>query len=245
MNIVTFGSCLSRYTANQYAKIFGGKVVSSVYHNRSDVFYKRFISGELSFEGLDKLMSAVLPDGSDASGVDNNARRILENQTSEKIGLHRLSRGIPLFEALAHQPELIIFDNYMDLSAKLIFEKAAPMAAPYFLKLNGLSGLHEHYALGDYLSPEDGVRFMSLIVSHFSTISPNSKLVFINFPYNTYSGDESRLSRTKEYQARFRHGSAHIVPCQTIRKPLQTKDKQHFQQLQYAAYAGFIHRASR
>ncbi|MDH4572908.1 hypothetical protein [Salinicola acroporae] len=245
MNIVTFGSCLSRYTANQFAKLFGGKVLSSVYHNRSDVFYKRFVSRELSFEGLDKLMAAVLPAGSDDSGVDNNARRILENQSPDKIGLHRLSRGKPLLEALQDQPDLILFDNYMDLSAKLVSEKNLIEDRPFFLKLNGLGSVQGDYVLGDYLPPEDGVYFMSRIISHFSTISPNSKMVFINFPYNTYAGDESRMIRTKTYQAKFRHGAVHVVPCQTIRKPMQTKDKQHFQQLQYAAYAGMVSRAIR
>ncbi|WP_157958984.1 hypothetical protein [Salinicola endophyticus] len=241
MNVVTFGSCLSRYTAGNYVKIFGGKVISSVYHNRSDVFYKRFASKEMGFDGLNNLIQRTDSLDLSKAKADANIKRILENQTKEKVGQHRLSNGMQLFDALGSQPDLVVMDNYMDLAARLAFSESSGFPDPFFIALHGWGDTFKDFSLGEYLAPEEGAYYMEKVVSLFVSIAPKSKFVFINFPYNTYAGDRSRVARTKEYQRLFGHSAVLNIPCLDVRKPFQTKDKQHFQQAQYAAYAGIIH----
>lgn len=243
MNVITFGSCLSRFTANNLVKIFGGKVVSSVYHNRSDAFYKRFISKEMNFDGLDELLKMGCTSEENDTDIDGNFLTILKNQSPSHIGRHRLSRGALLFDALDKQPDIIIFDNYMDLSAKLVSVPEVGDGNPFFIKLGRLGEAFSHCEVGEFLSPKDGAFYMSRIISHFSTLSPRSKLFFIHFPHNTYVGQEERIARTKEYETIFEHGGTRVIPCLTVRKAFQTQDKQHFQQLQYAAYAGMIYQS--
>lgn len=236
--VITFGSCLSRYTANHYVRLFGGAVVSSVYHNRSDAFFKRHLSGEWGDVDVDKILSA-LGEESSTLDEDNKARNIIKNQSSDQIGLHRLKKGQNLFAALKDKPNLIIVDNYMDLSARLAYDKKT--AEGYFIKLGDLKeSARPNFDLGSYLQPESAVFYMSKIICFLKQQVPDARIVFINFPHDTYS-DKARVSRTLEYAELFNSSYCLKVGLQKIHSIYRTKDKQHFKPPQYAAYAGLIH----
>lgn len=237
MNIVTFGSCLSRYTANQYVRLFEGTIISSVYHNRSDAFVGKFIDKNWNISPFETVAGQIL--GERALNADNNPNNILKNQYAEWIGLHRLAKGIPLLQVLEQKmPDLIIMDNYMDLAGKLMVNEHGE---GYFLRLSDLKPKSNNWTTpNSYLSPEDGIAAMKTIIAYFRNYVPNAKIVFINFPHNTYVGSLDRIRRTQEYEQKFHCENVHIIPCMTVPEVYQTEDKQHFKSQQYAAYAGMI-----
>ncbi|WP_198337002.1 hypothetical protein [Psychrobacter celer] len=239
MKIIAFGSCLSRFVANHYIKIFGGKLVSCVYHNRSDAFVKRFITEEWSAIDIEKIFKNLEQDIS-LVDEDNKAINILNNQTVEKLGKHRLSKGTNVLTALNEDIDLIIVDNYMDLSARLAFHKSEDENG-IFINLGNLKGkfVNSYYS-DDYMTPQSAVQHMSTIIKYFQIHAKNAQVVFINFPYNTYS-DKNRVERAKEYeQLSIDAFDCHVIKALNVHQSYQTKDKQHFKPPQYAAYAGII-----
>lgn len=228
---------MSRYTANAYVRLFGGSIISSVYHNRSDAFYKRFVTKEWGGIPISKDREDNL-DIEKGKNIDEQRSQILKNQTESGIGYHRLSKGRQLFDALALNPDLIIMDNYMDLSARLIITDPNTCEG-YFARLNpSESNLTEGF-LGGYLDPIEAVDYSLKIATFFTSLSPKTKMVMINFPYNTYN-DKEREARTKKFERLYNHSAVLSIPCLTINKDYQTKDKQHFRIPQYAAYAAII-----
>ena len=245
-NVVTFGSCLSRYTSNHLVRLFGGRIISSVYHNRSDAFCGRLLDKTWHLDPMDEIRAALLKEDEQGSDDDNKASQILRNQYFETIGLHRLSKGMSLFTAVqSGQVDLFVVDNYMDLAARLISQPHKPHSG-LFLRLNdfaapaGATESSHGWATGDYLSPAAGVKAMSRILDFFRHHNPDARIVFINFPYNTYGSSPERVARTQEYERLFQYENSEIIPCLTIPEMNQTEQKMHFKPPQYAAYAGII-----
>ena len=247
-NIVTFGSCLSRYTSNHYVRLFGGKIISSVYHNRSDAFCGRLLDQSWYIDPFDEIKSSLLKEEQQSSNQDNNSTQILKNQYLETIGLHRLSSGQPLFDAVkSGKVDLFVVDNYMDLAARLVKQPSKPTSG-LFLRIYDFAvpekikdrSKGEAWAIGEHLSPEDGIKYMSRILDFFREYNPAARIVFINFPHNTYSHSPERVARTQEYERLFNYQGCDIIPCMTIPEMNQTEDKMHFKPTQYAAYAGLI-----
>ena len=239
MRILTFGSCLARYTANNFIKLFGGEVVTSVFHNRSDAFIERFVDRNwvsYEFEEMNRLLRPLSAD----DNPDADPALILRNQYEEWIGLHRLPKGIGLFEGLRHKSyDLIIADNYMDLAGRLV-SKPGDSRAGIFLRPTDFEVEDPNWVYGDFLTPEAGVHYMKRILEFFRSQAPEAKLVFMNFPYNTYKA-MNRIKRTKEYQRLFSFDGALVIPCIEIRPIFQTASKQHYKREQYCAYAGWIY----
>lgn len=237
MRIATFGSCLSRYIANNYTKIFGGYLVSSVYHNRSDAFIGRFIKKdwvETDFAEIAATLKIKVDDGD----VENNPVRILKNQYPEWMGKHRLSRGKPFLDLIrSGQVDVVIVDNYMDLAGRLVSDHESN---GFFMRLGDFSSVNHQWKTRDYLSPEEGVKNMTQIIDFIRQHQPAAKIIFINFPHNTYSESPDRVRRTKIYEELFSYEGIMIIPCQEVQPLFQTKDKQHFKAQQYCAYAGMI-----
>lgn len=239
MKVITFGSCLSRYVANCYIRLFGGELVSCVYHNRSDAFVKRFIYHEWNAINVENIFKSLDQDIS-LTDEDNKAINILNNQTVEKAGKHRLSKGTSILSALNENIDLIIVDNYMDLSARLAFQKSE-LQSGVFINLGKLKGeFANHYYSDEFISPESAVQYMDTIIKYFQEHAKKAQVVFINFPHNTYK-DEDRIARTKEYEKlSMETFNCHVIKSLNVHKTYQTKEKQHFKLPQYAAYAGII-----
>lgn len=236
MRIGTFGSCLSRYTANQFVKLFGGKIITSVYHNRSDAFVGRFVDNTWGQCEFSEVASQLVESFDGENDKDNMPINILRNQYPQTMGLHRLAHGKPFIEAVEEKLIDILFvDNYMDIAAKLVSNNEG---YGYFLRMGDFSTASPNWHVGDYLSPESGVENMRKIIGHVKGLSPDLNIVFLNFPHNTYQGNLDRVKRTKLYEELFDYPGVHVVPCLDVPEIYQTNQKQHFKVQQYAAYAG-------
>lgn len=235
--VITFGSCLSRYTANHYIKLFGGELISSVYHNRSDAFVNRFIENKWGDVEYERILRAMA-DNSGTADEDNKSRNILKNQSRSEIGKHRLKSGLDLFLALDSSPDLILVDNYMDLSAKLAYEKSNGEGVLF--KLGELrASQKDKFELGSHLDPIEAVSYMHKVIDYFKDKAPEANIVFINFPHDTYQ-DLGRAQRTELYEKEFSREDCVVIGLQKIHKTYRTDEKQHFKPPQYAAYAGMV-----
>ena len=238
-NIVTFGSCLSRFTSQRYIRFFGGKLISSVYHNRSEAFCGRLLDHSWYVDPFDEIMASLVQEDQHQD-KDSEASQMLKNQYLDTIGLHRLNTGCPLFDAVkSGNIDLFIVDNYMDLAARLISQPGKPTSG-LFLKLNSIQNKNTPWEMGSYLSPADGVNNMYRVLDFFRKYNPHARIVFINFPHNTYASSPERVARTEEYAALFDYPHCDVIPSLTIPEINQTEVKMHFEPMQYAAYAGVI-----
>ncbi len=120
-SIATFGSCFSRRVADEYIKVFGGNLVSSVYHNRSDYFYKQHIKSRKSNETLLSLIDKLSSDSRYLpSSIMDDPLFILNNQRFENVGKHNLGFSDNFFEIVeGTSVDLFILDNYIDILARL------------------------------------------------------------------------------------------------------------------------------
>lgn len=240
LRIITFGSCLARYTADYYVRFFGGRVVSSVYHNRSDAFVGKFINKDWEIYEHSYILPLLKQDNV-VENTDNQTSRLFRNQYSETMGTHNLSQGKLLFDTLNEQKaDMIIIDNYVDLSVLLLrFGKSDKEGI--FLRPRDLKEDYTDFTLSGYLSPEEAVLSMQKIITFFREKIPSSIIVFMNFPYNTYDNKHNRIVRTQDYERLFTLSDGLVIPCLTIDKALQTHEKRHFKHEQYCAYAGMVH----
>lgn len=242
MKIATFGSCLSRFIGNNYTYLYGGKIVSSVYHNRSDVFVGRFID-KTAAHLIRGQISRMLTGAIDGAALEDKADIILSNQYYESIGRHRLSKGIQFLDLLDSEgADLVILDNFMDIGARLLSVDGTEPGSKWFVRTQDLKE-GTVSTIGPLLSPEAGAESMLKIIKYVQKKMPKAKVVFCNFPHNTYQDRPERVLRTQEYEALMASnadGSFTIIPCIDITKRFQTKDKQHFSEAMYCAYAGTI-----
>lgn len=247
--IVTFGSCLSFYTAREYVRLFGGKVVSTVYHNRSDAFVGKMLDKAwpvIPMAELQKELGIEDTRVDKTQNIDSIPYKILRNQFQDYMGLHRLPQGTPLFEILESQDvDIIIVDNYMDLSARLAIADNDDSQA-IFLTLNkkyvDVKSGGRDWQIGGFLPPAEGVRHMRRILDFFHKAVPGAHVIFMHFPHSTYADSPERVARTKEYEALLSsHRDTYVIPCLNIRKPFRTQQKQHFATGQYCAYAAMVH----
>lgn len=241
MNILTFGSCLARTTAVCYARLYGGEIVSSTYHNRSDAFIGRFVEKNW-IDYPKEQVGKFLNEDDGTVTTEFTASVILNNQYPDQIGLHGIAEGQPLFEILQqHDVDLIIVDNHIDLGARLSSKQGEPNAG-VFLRYTDIIEDREntYWKTGDLLPVEQAVISMKKVIDYLRAQLPTAKVVFINFPYNVYEGSEQRIERTKLYEQHFNYENVLIIPCVDVPKAYQTSDRQHFTSHEYSFYAGII-----
>ena len=244
-SIMTFGSCFSRRIADQYVKIFGGKVISSVYHNRSDYFCQQFIDGDSSNPELDTLINSIeKPSNFIVTNRDNDPFLLLRNQHANYIGLHGLKNGTNFLHALeTKKANIIVIDNFMDIVARLYQHDNKKL---FFLpqqrinELNASSCINKNWSLGELLNLQEGAECLSRIVTHVHIKQPNAKIFYVNFPSTTYAQTLEKKKRFEYYQYDFKNSNCHSIAPINILRPCQTEDKRHFTTPLYAAYAGII-----
>lgn len=234
LNIVTHGSCLSRYIARSYKRLYAGEIISSVYHNRSDYFVKCFLNH--TGVPIDSFLGGDLGQNS-CKQTDDDGKNIIINQTLLGIGRHKIDREMNLFKTIENYDiNLIFIDNFMDVAARL----SCGIEREFFLRPGDYINYDKHFVLGDYLSIEDSVRNNNLIVDFYLKSCPNSKIFFFHFPFNTYKNDKLRAVRSMKFYEKFHNENIKIVPPQSVPSIYQTDVPSHFQEPQYAAYAGMV-----
>ncbi|WP_298848831.1 hypothetical protein [uncultured Salinicola sp.] len=245
MKIATFGSCLSRYTANQYVGLFGGEVICSVYHNRSDAFVKRFLDdewGQCDYQHLSSALDIVDDVDDDA---DIKPTNIIKNQLYDTIGCHRLKRGIPFFKVFDSHPDIFLLDNYIDLSARLVYSSVSPEIGGYFINMRTLKENQKQYHFfDDLLDPILGAKYMAKVISYIQKNAPQAKIFFLNFPYNVYQ-DEIRKQRSLDYNEAIKRellpfDTVKIIDALDVKDKYRTKHVQHYKPIYYAAIAGIV-----
>lgn len=235
INILTFGSCLSRYIARSYKRLFAGEIVGSVYHNRSDYFTRCFI--ERTASPLNEEVMKVLIPRFAVSQLDEDSRSIVANQTASGIGRHKLEGDRGLMQTLSEvKVDLILVDNFMDVAGRL----SSGLGMECFLRPHDYLNYHEHFSIGGYIPPLDAAKNFLRILEFFSVQAPDAKIYFIHFPFNTYEGDNERRARSHEFAKIFKSNLATIIPPLSVPKIYRTEVASHFQEPQYAAYAGMI-----
>jgi hypothetical protein len=233
-NLVTFGSCLSRYVARSYKRLFAGNILASVYHNRSDYFVSRFIKGEDVIDNIDEL--SYLKKQSTES-LDEDVLNILLNQTAQGIGKHKIDGGLGLFNTISKsRVDLIFIDNFMDVSARL----SSGDSHSLFLRPQDYLNYHDFFRIGEYLPPVQSADNFLRVIDFFKRSCPGAQIVFFHFPFNTYVDDASRKARSMEFAEIFKPNDVFVIQPQSIPKIYRTSISSHFEEPQYAAYAGMI-----
>lgn len=234
---MTFGSCLSRYVARSYKRLYGGEITASVYHNRSDYFVDSFILQKR--QPITTEMLTCLKSTMPASTLDEDSRNIVRNQTAEGLGRHKLDTTANFLSQLEqHEGGLLIMDNFMDISAKL--SRAKEGAWTCFIRPADYQNYSEHFTLDNFLDPLTSARNFELCIKHLHERAPKIRIFLLNFPYNTYTGQPERESRSLGFLKAFQPFGVDVIPPQNIPRIYQTDIPSHFQEPQYAAYAAMI-----
>jgi hypothetical protein len=231
---VTFGSCLARYVARSYKRLYAGNILASVYHNRSDYFVSRFING---YKRIDTVSDISYLQKYSNESSDEDVVNILLNQTTQGIGRHKIDQSLGLFDCLSEtEIDLVFVDNFMDVSARLSIGNDHSL----FLRPQDYVNYHQFFQLGEYLSPSESAENFIQIVEFFKQRCPKAKIVFFNFPFNTYEDDVNRKLRSTKFAKLFKPKSVFVIPPLSIPKIYRTKISSHFVEPQYAAYAGMV-----
>jgi hypothetical protein len=236
--ILTFGSCLSRWTANHYARRYDAEVVSTTYHNRSDRFLEYVVAGRPGPD-WDALERELCDDRRDKR--TKGVATVLRNQNPKTTGLH-LMKGVrgarPLLD-LRKQVDLVFIDNHMDLGGRLWSKPDG--AAPFFMRKDYAVRVADSYELGDYLSAEQSAAGITAIIKYFRERFRNARIVFLHFPFNTYPEESGRPERTRRFYEVFQSPETPILPAQHIPDVWKTQSKSHFAAPYYAQLAETVH----
>lgn len=231
MFVVSIGSCFAKRVARQ---INGANLISSVYHNRSDVLLDILRSKGRSLKPRSKICKLM---GGPMEGDDEfSPFSVISNQSAEGFGLHDLPDGIRLMRALMWlKLDLILIDNFMDQSAKLY---RTPIG-PYFCRYAEFEP-PEEFPLRGKLSAEQSAANFEHVVALIRRMQPSAHIVFLQFPANNYT-DRKR----PEWSWAFR--DAFSLPADVLNvHPRKVKPRwpdqepQHFHYREYARYASEI-----
>lgn len=231
--IATFGSSLARQIANSYALLFGGKVVSSVCHNRSDYFCNQLLQKKTTPAALTDLLASAHSEQIQTTDREHNLQQTLKNQDMETIGLHRLGKGVNFFHAIeSGQIDLLIIDNGLDMTARLFCPEEDSQESfllhPQHLESSQINASWQPSAL---LTPEQSALCMTQLIDHIKQQSPQTNIIFIQAPYKT---DEQAATYHRAYLSSLGNTACHIFPPLKVDKPTAP-----LVQL-YASYAGMI-----
>ena len=244
MRIATFGSCMSWNIGLTYRKLFGGKVVSAVYHNRSDHFLACHIDKRITLPPFKEMLPLLLSEAEEQKEPEERATQILRNQYPDGIGLHRLGKLGILFPTAvkARKIDLLLLDNYIDLAGRMIRCIDGPLAGTQvFLRASDFLPTSGKWELGPSLGVDESLANMGRIVAWVREHSPDTHIAFCCFPHNTYEGKPEWVERASSFSSRLDLPGTLTIPALDVPKSMQTKHKQHFEVAFYAALAGIVH----
>lgn len=236
--ILTFGSCLSRFTAEQYK---WGKIIASVYHNRSDVFVGKFLDRDWVPYDLQNVLSYLKTD-TQQTNLDNKSYNIICNQYEhELLGQHRIKKAKPFFELLKTETlDLIIMDGFIDLTARLAtlgsFNKEG-----LFLRMSDVfEEKRQEWEWGKLLDIQESIANIQKIINFFKHHQPQAQIAFIHFPHIGYNDKPHLVERMKNYELLFQANNILIVPSLEVYPEHLINHKQHFAKNHYKRYACII-----
>jgi hypothetical protein len=242
LKVLTFGSCLARYTSNSFLKLFPGELLGSVFHNRSDAFLANYVDNQWQLPDYNQLVQSL--DFKDEE--EDTAVQVLSNQYPFAIGLHDLPElHLPLLDRLEQTDfDLIIMDNYMDIRPCLM----RPLDKPderIFFHSKYINNYDQRLDLVRELIPmNQSAENWYRILQWLRQKQPNAFIAFMQFPYNLYK-DPVRIRRCQEFEAVFDPTKAIKgvlnIPPMYIAEEFKHGDPQHYKIPQYTFYAGMIY----
>ncbi|NYR09305.1 hypothetical protein [Psychrobacter sp. BI730] len=231
MKIVTFGSCLSRYTADTFIDMFGGSLVSCSHHNRIDRFVKTYLKKtmpELPYEYIESLNLS-----------ESNMQYIKNQYSGIGLGKHLLSDGLDFFDSV-QGADIIITDNFVDLCSKLQYSHSYPSSPLFFNSKNDRTADDIFYLEKDYLPVSDAIKNWEYFGHYLYKVAPSARVFFINFPYD-HSPNAEISKRSRHFSENFISTKFDIIP--NINVPIRYKLKHtnsHFADDYYAMIAGIL-----
>lgn len=245
-NILTFGSCLSRFSALAISKLYSANVICTIFNNRTDLFIKNILNNydlTISLEDLKKYIE-----------LSKDGERFFLRQKRDFIGIYNplnpSTKQKNLWDCIKNETiDLIIIDNYMDIVARSVYIDTCDNkndAERFFLpKSNTLN--QEKLVIENYLDINESIKNFIFLSQFFHNNFPNSKIVFLNFPYDTYPDGSSSKKRFISFNKRFissfnkRFNPIDLsIELRIFDKSLETEDKQHFSENFYYGVAGNI-----
>ena len=231
MKIVTFGSCLSRYTADTFIDLFGGTLISCSHHNRIDRFVETYLKKtrpQLPYKYIQNL------------GLSESNMKYINNQYSGiSLGKHLLPNGIDFFDAIK-DADIIITDNFVDLCSKLQYSDSYPSSPLFFNSKNESAVKDIFYMEEDYLSVSEAIKNWEYFGHYLYKVAPRAKKFFINFPYD-HSPNLEISKRSIFFSSQFISTKFDIIP--NISVPFRYRLKHtnsHFANDYYAMMAGVL-----
>lgn len=252
---VVIGSCMSNLTVQLAPAELGLYQTHCIHHNRSDAFIRYFV--DRSSEMIPRAeMDALLIYKEE---TERDAREILKNQYPETGGYFTIEsrRETPestfLSDLTSKPVDLILLDNYMDISSKLMIDitRPTPESSPIFLNVGfykNQTELMERFKFyGDYLTPAESAENWIRIYRWLRKMQPKAKIAFLCYHSVSSVAEPARFERLKGFYPELVSRSAGddliIVPPLHVPDEL-TKgpvDWPHFQPPVYKALAGLAY----
>ena len=231
MKIVTFGSCLSRYTADTFIDLFGGNLISCSHHNRIDRFVETY---------LKKTMPQLPYEYVEALNLSESNMKYINNQYSGiGLGKHLLPDGLDFFDAVK-DADIIITDNFIDLCSKLQYCDSYPSSPVFFNSKNDFAAKNIFYLENDYLSVSDAIKNWEYFGHYLYRVAPKAKVFFVNFPYN-HSPNIEISKRSSCFSEKFTSAKFDIIPNINVPQRYRLKHtNSHFANDYYAMIAGVL-----
>jgi hypothetical protein len=238
--ILTFGSCLSLYTAKAYIHTYGGELLGSVFHNRIDRFTGIYVT---------KTQSETPRSSWSNLAIDPEGRKIIENQYLDgTLGKHKLPKEINgfLHELENEKIDIIFMDNYVDLCGKLLIPKKG--GEGLFFNAKTAENTSEIFDLEeDFLDLEFAAECWHTFIKFVREKQPEARLVFLHFPFNHHRNNEV-AQRSKEFQKYFdpkinvkKPRICDIVPnIEVPQKYLKKHTQSHFAREFYFMLSGLV-----
>jgi len=234
MRIITFGSCLARYTAKAILRRQEGKLLGCVQHNRIDRFVAIHVDRTAS-----ETPREVLAGLEYKAGQEGRCRRVIENQYADgNLGRHGIHQTSPGFMPAVRDgaSDLVILDNFLELRAKLM------------LPLDGSTGLFfppvtvanaaSFFEVGPHIEPQEAATNWVRLVAWLRLSLPRAKFVFLPFPGEQYE-DKPQIGVT----ANAMWEALKVIDCPLLpvlkipSENLLPNDRTHFAAAQYETYA--------
>lgn len=253
MKFAVFGSCMSNLPAAALTSTYGWTQTHSIHHNRSDYFIKCFIEESTPPKAYADL-SRTFQLREDAP---RDAAFILQNQSRDLIGLHELQSNKETYgnfiEYINRDPwDVILLDNFMDVAAKLVYDRFEDPDQTRLLFLNASfykdsEQIADRYYHTEFLSPEESARNWLAIYKWIRERQPNAKIFFLSYHYCSSTEHQERYQRIFGFYPEFtkicRGEDINIFSPLNVRDDLTNgqEDWPHFQMPLYHALAGHIY----
>lgn len=252
MKIMTFGSCMTSITAEHIKAQFGAKYLCGIHHNRSDAFLYYHVKMTHPMIQLEKLENWLKP----LEKHGDAPKQFLRNQYPDYIG--NLSsnessrfRKLKFIDWIEKEIiDVILLDNFMDISAKLMYstdysehDKSPLFINPQFYENE--AEILQKFQFGEFLSAQESAKNWLEIYYWFQSKQPTAKIFFLCFPYCTSKGSNERYWRARDFYNHLlslsKDSDLHVVPPPDVEPSLTAGDDwYHLHNHIYAALAGYV-----